>query len=708
MVDYQFLEDAIVAIRSHRAVLGDAVVETAVTVLQEKMQMLAAAPAHQTQSAESHAQVVVLQADLSGFTAMSAEMDAEQVRDTVNALWEKLDSVAHSWGGVIDKHTGDGFIALFGVPMAQEDDAERAILAALDMQLELALFNDLSRRRIETGPLDRRKVVGEMKMRIGIHGGSVVLARVGASRKFTAVGETITTVEHVQTAAPVGGVLVSYDIYRQVYGQFEVAIPKTLTIPGRQEPLTVYVVEGAKRHHFATGGRQWRESALHFVARAAEIEKLQFALQGTMNNSVMQVITVTGEAGAGKSRLFDEFERLVAMLPVQGCILRTQAMQATQAAPYALMRDLFARLFDMNPRSSGHVGREKFVRGVESIMQAHQISAREQAHVMGHFMGFDFADSPYLENLAHDLPRLRRYAHNDLARFFVDLVNGCPPVIWLVENAQWADAASLDLIEFLLDSCADLALLAVVLARPDFWAERPSWNSPDPFNPMSTFTLPPLTAIDTRHLVAQVLDDVPNVPLRLVDLVVHGAQGNPLYVAQMGRLLFDAAIIVRQADHWQVNLSKLADMPIPKTLTELFEARVACLSAAEERVLQTAAIFASPFWDGAVQQLAAEEHGINPGQVAESLSALEQKGLIARQRSSALTGVLEYQFVHDFLWRVIYATIPPVMRRKGQERLVSWLESKTTGLQVSYFRELNAYMRLMGRGYPENIDGGHE
>ena len=140
-------------------------VETAVTVLQEKMQMLAAAPAHQTQSAESHAQVVVLQADLSGFTAMSAEMDAEQVRDTVNALWEKLDSVAHSWGGVIDKHTGDGFIALFGVPMAQEDDAERAILAALDMQLELALFNDLSRRRIETGPLDRRKVVGEMKMR---------------------------------------------------------------------------------------------------------------------------------------------------------------------------------------------------------------------------------------------------------------------------------------------------------------------------------------------------------------------------------------------------------------------------------------------------------------------------------------------------------------------------------------------------------------
>ncbi|MCB8983066.1 MAG: AAA family ATPase [Ardenticatenaceae bacterium] len=690
MVDYQLLEDAIVTIRTHRTLLGDAVVETAVAALQEKLRGRTAVA-----EGEAFDAAFVLQADLSGFTAMSADMDAEQVRDMVNALWERLDNVVRAWGGLIEKHTGDGLIALFGMPTARDDDAERAVLAALDMQMELTLFNEAARRRTDTGPLERRKANGELHMRLAIHAGPVVRARVGANRELTAVGEAITLVEYLEQAAPVGGVLISYDVYRHIYGQFEVSPSKSLEVPGRQEPLEVYAVQREKPRAFHPEGWSRQSFRTRFVDRTAELERLQFALQETINNSVMQVVAVVGEAGSGKSRLFDEFEQLLELQPVQGCILRSRADPTTAVAPYALMRDFFGQLFEIHLRSSTAVGREKFVRGVENIMQAHQISAREQAHVMGHYLGFDFSDSPYLQELMANPDRLRRYAQNDLARFFTDLANGCPPVVWLVENAQWADAASLDLIEFLLERCSDLPLLVVCLARPELLAQRPSWQSSDPFHPITTLVLPPLTAIDTRHLVTQNLEEVPNLPLKLTDLVVYGAQGNPLYVEQMIHLLFDQNIIARHGENWQMNLSKLDELAVPETLAGLFQARVECLPEPEQTVLQLAALFGPQFWDGAVRQVAVASKDLEADQVAAALEALEQKDLIVRRHSSALAGVLEYQFVHDILRDVVYRQMPPARRRENQIELLAWLTNKVSSFHLPFFQELLGYLRSM-------------
>ncbi|MBK8985723.1 MAG: AAA family ATPase [Chloroflexi bacterium] len=693
MIDQRFLEDAIDTIRTHRAILGDAVVTTAVAVLQEKLHTLAAPPSS-TQVAETHEMVAVLQADLSGFTAMSAEMDAEQVRDMVNALWDRLDNVVRAWGGSIDKHTGDGLIALFGAPTARQDDTERAVLAALDMQMEMALFNEATRSRPDTGPLEWRKANGELRMRIGIHAGPVVLAQVGTSKELTAVGETITIAEYLQQAAPVGRALVSYDVYRQVYGQFEVNTPELLHIPGRSDALAVYVVQKEKARAFQTNGRGRQEFKTRFIDRTAELDRLQFALQETMNNSIMQVITVVGETGVGKSRLFDEFERLMDLLPVRGCVLRAQARESTQDAPYALMRDLFTQLFEIHPRSSTAVSREKFVRGVEETMRAHQMSAREQAHVMGHFVGLDFADSPYLKNLLADPVKLSTYAHNDLARFFTDLVNNCPPVVWLVENAQWADAASLDLIEWLLARCADLPLLVVCLTRPELVVKRPSWQSNDPFNPITTLALPPLSAIDARHLLAHILEDVPNLPVKLLDLAAYGAQGNPLFAEQLARLFLDNGVIGWQKGHWQVNLSKLEEAPLPDSLAALFQARVACLSPVELTILQTAVLFGDQFWDGPVQMLVAAQ-GHPPQQVAGALDSLEQKDFIVRRHTSALPGVLEYQVAHDVLRQVAAAPIAADTRRAAQAQIVDWLTGRAAGMRLAFFHELLADLRRM-------------
>lgn len=676
MNDRQVLKEAIATLRLHHLVLGDEVVQTAVLALQEKLQTLAETGEEAPHTAETHENLAVLQADLSGFTALSANMDAEQVGDLVDALWQRFDNVVRAWGGVIDKHTGDGLIALFGLPQAQEDDAERAILAALDMQLELSLFNEANLKRPDTGPLARHGVSRELKMRIGVHAGPVVLAKVGASSGVTAVGETITLVELLEQAAPVGGVLISHDVYRRVYGQFTIARQESLSLSGRSEPLAAYAIEQEKGQTFRRDrwGRLGHDG--RFLGRAAELERLQFALQESMDNSVMQVVIVNGAAGLGKSQLFAEFERWLELLPVRGCLLRSQASAASQTSSYALMRDLFRQLFDIHQRSSAAVSREKFVRGVQKVARADRVSAREQAHVMGHLLGFDFTDSPYLQDLKEEPDRLATYARSDLARFFTDLADTCPPLVWLVEDGQWADTASLDLIDYLLTHCPDLPLLLIFLTRPSLLAERPHWRATGPFSPMAVINLTPLTPIDARHLISQLLDDVPNVPTRLIDLVVYAAQGNPLHAEQLVRLLYDSEIITTAGDSWHVNLSLLGETPLPETLGALFQARLARLPTTEQAVLGVAALAGERFWDGMVREALTAVDPRIAAATAETLRSLEQKQMIFRQRSSLFATVVEYQFSHDLLWQAAWRTASAEQRQLCQPVLTHWLVEK--------------------------------
>ncbi|MBE2223034.1 MAG: AAA family ATPase, partial [Anaerolineae bacterium] len=412
----QVLEEAISALRRHRSVLGETVVETAVSALQD--QILAAGTAPLIQQFET---VAILQADISGFTAMSARMDAEQVSDAINALWQRLDNVVLSWGGQIEQHTGDGLIALFGVPVAQEDDAQRAILAALDMQMELSLFNEAASEPTDTSPLGRLMLRTDFRMRIGVHSGPLLWGRVGQSLGETAVGDTVEIVGLLEKMCPVDGVLISIDVYRQVFGLFDVEPGTSLSLPENGNELPLYVVKGEKSRAMQTMTLAEHGIKSAFVGRTPELERLEFALQETLDNGVMQVVTVTGEAGIGKSRLFDAFERWLTMLPVQGCLMRAQSERSETVLPFTALRNLFMDYFEIHQRSTLPVMLEKFSRGVERVAGAHKISAQEQAHVLGHLLGFDFSHSPYVRNLQDQPEKLEKYGLQDLVRFFTDL-----------------------------------------------------------------------------------------------------------------------------------------------------------------------------------------------------------------------------------------------------------------------------------------------
>ena len=240
MIDQEKLEQSLAALEAQRATLGDSVVDPAIAAIKAQLALLA--PTLET--GRQRKQVTVLFADVSGFTAMSETMDAEDVQETMNALWQQVDGAIVEHNGRIDKHIGDAVMALWGVDEAREDDPEQAIRAALAMQTAVHTFANQHNH--------------PLKMRIGLNTGPVLLGEVGTTAEFTAMGDTVNTASRLEHAAPVGGILISHDTYRHVRGVFDVELQEPLSVKGKTEPLQVYVVQRAKERAFRTHTRVWK------------------------------------------------------------------------------------------------------------------------------------------------------------------------------------------------------------------------------------------------------------------------------------------------------------------------------------------------------------------------------------------------------------------------------------------------------------------
>ncbi|NBD36339.1 MAG: adenylate/guanylate cyclase domain-containing protein, partial [Chloroflexi bacterium] len=214
MSERENLQKAIAALEAQRDTLGDAVVDTALAPLRQRLTAL---------DGQQRKQATVLFADLAGFTALSETLDAEVVSDLINALWERIDGVIRNHGGAIDKHIGDAVMALWGVAETREDDPERAIRAALAMQAEIRDF--VATRNLAS-----------LQMRVGINTGTVLLGAVGTTGEFSAIGDAVNVAARLEEAAPLGHVLISHDTYRHVRGIFEVQPQDALVAPGKAEP----------------------------------------------------------------------------------------------------------------------------------------------------------------------------------------------------------------------------------------------------------------------------------------------------------------------------------------------------------------------------------------------------------------------------------------------------------------------------------------
>lgn len=664
MNEIEKLEQGITALEAQRETLGDSLVDAMLAPIQEKLATLRL-ELKPVLTADQRKQVTVLFADISGFTALSDKMDAEDVVDKMNMLWAKLDQVIICHGGEIDKHIGDGVMALFGAQVSHEDDPERAVRAALDMQKEIQAFGAAHPE-------------AQLQMRIGLNTGPVLLGEVGSQHEYTAMGDTVNLASRLEKAAPVGKVLISHDIYRQVRGLFDMYSQPPLTVKGKTEPIQTYLVTQAKPRTFRLQTRGIEGVETHMIGRNRELTQLQSALRSVIDERKLQVITVSGEAGVGKSRLLYEFDNWAELIPESWRIFKGRANEATHHLPYALLRDLFLFRFEIAESDSLAVTREKLEQGILEFMPEDG-DAVMKSHFIGHLIGFDFSTSPFLCGILHDTKQIRDRALHYLVQFFAALSReqGLGAVVLLLEDIHWADDGSLDALAYLVQNSLDIPLLALSFLRPTFFEERPDWLTIAQPRHLH-IALQPLSQLESNQLLDEILKKAKKVPALLRELVVSRAEGNPFYVEELIKVLIDEQAIIPGEETWQIVPAKLSTLRIPSTLTGILQTRLESLTPAERGALQCAAVIGRVFWESAVAYLEntpkKTDGCLSPDEsLGKTFQNLLHRELIFKRHVSAFARTREFIFKHALLRDVAYETVLKRRRHIYHELAATWL-----------------------------------
>ena len=618
-------------------------------------------------SNEQRKQITILCADLSGLTEVSENLDAEEMNDIMNALWERIDTVIMDHGGMIDKHMGDLVMALWGAQSAHEDDPERAIRAALMMQAQAREF--ISTYLGETQP---QEVLSKL-IRVGINTGSVLLTAVGTRGELTATGASVNVASRLEQAAPSGSILISHDTYAHVRGVFDVYEVELMNVKGQAESVHSYVVECAKPRAFRLRTRGVEGVETRMIGRRAELDRLTDTLRTVLEDGELRAVTVIGEAGIGKSRLIYEFSNEVELLPQRFRIFNGRASQAMGGQPYSLVRDVFAFRFEIQDSDSPDVAREKLERGMLALNAVDQ-EALMRAHFIGQLIGLDFSASPYLAGIIDDAKQIRDRAFHYASQFFNAVAANIPVILYL-DDIHWADDGSLDFVNHLIRTCRTVPLMVFSLARPTLLERRPSWGEGETAHARLKLEL--LTKRESRQLVEEILRHAQSIPQALRELVVGGAEGNPFYVEELIKMLIDHQVILPGGGQWRVDASRLVEVRVPSTLTGVLQARLDGLSAWEKIVLQRASIIGREFWDDAVEYLDAQQadalNDSSTGDLRAALETLRRKELIYRRETSTFVGTREYLFKHAILRDVTYESVLKRARRKSHKLAADWL-----------------------------------
>ena len=680
MSEQERLIKAIAHLERQRPLLGDAVVETAVVVLREKIDSL---DPFQTNT-EQRKQVTILFADLVGFTAFAEKMDPEDVRDIVSTYFASVTPAIQKRGGRIEKFIGDAIMAVFGLPQASESDPENAIYAALEMQQALANLNESLERRYHL----------RLEMRIGINTGSVIASFLSEdqARDFAVVGDAVNTASRLEKLAPANGILVAHDTYVNVRGVFDVKVLAPINVKGKIMPLQVYLIHRAKPRAFRVPTRGVEGIHVPMIGREVELKTLQSILNEVIDQKSMRVVTIVGEAGLGKSRLVHEFENWYDLLPIWIRLFKGRANERMSRQPFAMLRDIFAFRFEIKDNDDPQTARTKLEEAFVEFLGEEGVG---KAHFVGHLLGMDFANSAYLRGIKEDARQIYDRALHYLVQFFT-AVSDQSIVAILLEDIHWADAESLSMIEHLIQQCSDTSILIVAIARPTLFEQRPFWGKL--WVNHSQIQLNPLDRHESYYLVNEILRFVPDIPQTLQDTVVRNAEGNPFYVEELIKVMIEDDVIVKGDTVWTIQLDRLAAMRIPPTLTGVLQARLDRLSWMEQEVLQRASVVGPIFWDAAISFLGQGTGRIleEPLNIKQALQDLHQKELIYTRDTPTFTGIKEFAFKQTILHDVTYARVLRDRRRRYHHQVAEWLVRRSrkraeehAGLIATHYEQAN-------------------
>ncbi len=402
------------------------------------------------------------------------------------------------------------------------------------------------------------------------------------------------------------------------------------------------------------------------IGRDHELQRLLHDLYAVIESGETRLITVVGAAGIGKSRLADELRHVVARLPDGVTVVSLRTDQQSTAQPYSLLRLLIGALFRLSEGDQLAVVRARIETAVHAMLGGDSV---EQAHIIGQFAGYDFADSPHLRGLLAEPRQLRDRALHYIAQC-VAVVTAQTPLVLILDDFHYADRSSLDVIVHVMGEGRALNMLIVCLAQARLYERRPDWCG-------ERLDLVPLDEHAARGLVGEILRKAGKLPADLRALIVHRAGGNPFYIEELIKMLVADGVIIPGAATWQIRPGRLARLRLPSSLADLLRARIQALSFAERDFLLCAAVVGRFFWADAAFQMnpISRAYGATEPIIANDtvLASLERKDFIVRRAESRFPGQHEYAFRYEPLHEVAYEVLPPATRQVYHQRVAAWL-----------------------------------
>jgi class 3 adenylate cyclase/tetratricopeptide (TPR) repeat protein len=662
-IERQQLEATISALDAQRAVLGATLVDAALRPLHARLAALATAQCDPVGVgvAQTLKQVSVLFLDVVGSTPLSQYLDPEDVHTIMDGALASCTGIVQAHRGKVLKYAGDSLLAVFGADEVREDDPERAVLAGLALLAEGQRQGEIVLQRYGHAGFN---------VRIGVHTGAVLLGG-GVDAEGSIRGFTVNVAARMEQTAPAGALRISHDTYRHVRGVFDVVPQPPISVKGVDVPMVTYLVQRRKPRAFRVTSRGIEGIETRMVGRDTELEQLQDAFKRLYIQGTLSVVTVVAEAGIGKSRLLYEFENWAEARPEGFYFFQGRAQPLTLSQPYGLLRDILAWRLQIADSDSMETAKQKVEQGIAPLFLADDGAdmAQAHAHLLGHLIGLDFADSKHIKGIQQDGKQIRSRSFHAAAQMFRRAAaQAGAPLLLLLDDLQYADDGSLDFLNYLCQVNRDVPMLILTLTRPTLREWPVDWpHSADTLR----IVLNPLDKNSSRLLVSELLKKLPEVPAALRELITGGAEGNPFYMEELVKMLIDEGAIVASTEQWHVNPERLLATHVPQTLTGVLQARLDGMKPADKLALQQASVIGFVFWDQALAALDPKAPDALPSLVRHELTVARQDAAL----DGGVEGVREYAFAHQILHQVTYDTLLKRTRREHHAQAAKWLSS---------------------------------
>ncbi|TML72040.1 MAG: zinc-ribbon domain-containing protein [Actinobacteria bacterium] len=596
---------------------------------------LAEPPATPERSAERRL-VSVLFADLVGFTSASESRDAEDTRELLSSYFDTCRRLIELYGGTVEKFIGDAVMAVWGTPVAKEDDAERAVRAALDLVEAVAALGS------EVG-------VPHLRARAGVLTGEAAV-NLAADREGMVAGDLVNTASRIQSIAGSGAVLVGETTKRVTEAAIAYEEAGIHALKGKAEPVELW---RALRVIGLRGGTA-RSSALEpgFVGRNRELRLVKELFHAAAEDRKPHLVSVFGVGGIGKSRLVWEFEKYIDGLADRVLWHRGRCLSYGEGVAFWALAEMVR-------------GRAGILEDEESASAAPKLRAAIEQYVP------DPQEQRFVEPRLGLLLGLEEGASGDqenlfaAVRMFFERVAEQGPTVLVFDDIHWADSALLDFVEFVLDWSRDLPLFLLTLARPELADRRPAWGAGK-----RNFTSISLEPLGREAMEALLSGPVPGLPTELRDRILVRAEGIPFYAVETVRMLLDRGLLVREGHAFRLT-GEIETLEVPETLQALIAARLDGLTTDERRLVQDASVLGRTF---TVRGLTAVS-GQRDAELEPLLASLIRKDILALSSDPMSPERGQYAFLQDLVRKVAYDTLTRKERKTLHLAAAGYLRS---------------------------------